>query len=192
MGDLPKERVTPSYPFSNVGTDFCGPFHIKFKNQRKGKLNKVYVCIFVCLSTKAIHLDFVSDLTSDAFIACLKRFFSRRRGKCAKLFSDNAKNYVGASIELRKLHKLVKHPDETLTKYLLSENIEWRFIPPKSPNFGGLWEAGVKSFKFHLKRIIGNAHLFLEEFLTVSEKSAVSIDEARPAPVHSSKHSGYR
>lgn len=166
MGDLPKERVTTSFPFSNVGIDFCGPFYIKFKNQRKGVLNKVYVCIFVCLSTKAIHLDFVTDLTSDAFIACLKRFFSRR-GKSSKIFSDNAKNFVGASVELKKLQKLVSHPEETLANFLSSENINWKFIPPKSPNFGGLWEAGVKSFKYHLKRVIGNANLTLEEFLTV-------------------------
>ncbi|GBN24424.1 hypothetical protein AVEN_39034-1 [Araneus ventricosus] len=166
MGDLPRERVTPSFPFCYVGIDFCGPFHIKFKNQRKGILNKVYVCIFVCLSTKAIHLDFVSDLTSDAFIACLKRFFSRR-GKSSKIFSDNAKNFVGASTELKKLYKMVSHPNETLANFLLSENIEWKFIPPRSPNFGGLWETGVKSFKHHLKRVVGNAHLTLEEFLTI-------------------------
>ncbi|GBO36029.1 hypothetical protein AVEN_120788-1 [Araneus ventricosus] len=166
MGDLPRERVTPSFPFCYVGIDFCGPFHIKFKNQRKGILNKVYVCIFVCLSTKAIHLDFVSDLTSDAFIACLKRFFSRR-GKSSKIFSDNAKNFVGASTELKKLYKMVSHPNETLANFLLSENNEWKFIPPRSPNFGGLWEAGVKSFKHHLKRVVGNAHLTLEEFLTI-------------------------
>ncbi|GBN55059.1 hypothetical protein AVEN_204340-1 [Araneus ventricosus] len=95
----------------------------------------------------------------------LKRFFSRR-GKSSKLFSDNAKIFVGASIELKKLYKMVSHPNEILANFLLSENIEWKFIPPKSPNFGGLREAGVKSFK-HLKRVVGNANLTLEEFLTV-------------------------
>ncbi|GBM49885.1 hypothetical protein AVEN_92152-1 [Araneus ventricosus] len=62
---------------------------------------------------------------------------------------------------------MVSHPNETLANFLLSENIEWKFLPPKSPNFGGLWEAGVKSFKHHLKRVVGNAHLTLEEFLTM-------------------------
>ncbi|GBN80111.1 hypothetical protein AVEN_274764-1 [Araneus ventricosus] len=62
---------------------------------------------------------------------------------------------------------MVSHPNESLANFLLSENIEWKFIPPKSPNFGGLWEAGVKSFKHHLKRVVGNAHLTLEEFLTI-------------------------
>ncbi|GBN34045.1 hypothetical protein AVEN_176285-1 [Araneus ventricosus] len=62
---------------------------------------------------------------------------------------------------------MVSHPNETLANFLLSENIEWKFIPPKSPNLGGLSEAGVKSFKHHLKRVVGNAHLTLEEFLTI-------------------------
>ncbi|GBN40838.1 hypothetical protein AVEN_204093-1 [Araneus ventricosus] len=62
---------------------------------------------------------------------------------------------------------MVSHPNGTLANFLLSEYIEWKFIPPKSPNFGGVWEAGVKLFKHHLKRVIGNAHLTLEEFLTI-------------------------
>jgi hypothetical protein len=74
---------------------------------------------------------------------------------------------VGANLEIKRLLKLVKTPDETLSHYLTNEGINWRFIPPKSPNFGGLWEAGVKSFKFHLKRVVGSSRLTLEEFLTV-------------------------
>ncbi|GFY11985.1 integrase catalytic domain-containing protein [Trichonephila clavipes] len=165
MGDLPKERVTPSYPFNNCGVDFCGPFMVKFKNQRKGVLNKVYVSIFVCQSTKAINLDFVSDLTSKAFIACLKRFFGR--GKSSKMFSDNGKTFVRANIELKKLHDLVKAPDETLVSHFNDEHIDWNFIPPRSLNFGGLWESGVKSFKTHLKRVAGSSNLTLEEFITL-------------------------
>jgi len=165
MGNLPKERVTPTFPFNNCGVDFCGPFYIKFKNQRKGVLNKIYVSVFVCLVTKAIHLDFVSDLTSKAFIACLKRFFGRR-GKSANMFSDNGKTFVGTNVELKKLYKIIKS-DESLISYFNDEHIEWHFIPPKSPNFGGLWESCVKSFKFHLRRVAGNANLTLEEFLTL-------------------------
>ncbi|GFS99904.1 retrovirus-related Pol polyprotein from transposon TNT 1-94 [Trichonephila clavipes] len=45
MANLPRDRVTPNYPFNVTGVDFTGPFFIKFKNQRKGALNKIYVCI---------------------------------------------------------------------------------------------------------------------------------------------------
>ncbi|GFX72921.1 transposable element Tcb2 transposase [Trichonephila clavipes] len=101
----------------------------------------------------SVHLDIVTDLTSNAFIATLKRFIFRR-GKCAKLYSDNATNFVGANIELKKMFNLVCKPDETLASYMASEGIDWKFLPPRAPNFGGLWEAGVKSLKFYLKRVV--------------------------------------
>ncbi|GFU91343.1 integrase catalytic domain-containing protein [Trichonephila clavipes] len=62
---------------------------------------------------------------------------------------------------------MIKLPDHTLAEFLTNESIEWNFIPPRSPNHGKLWEAGVKAFKFHLKRVVGNAHLTLEEFITI-------------------------
>ncbi|GFX86028.1 integrase catalytic domain-containing protein [Trichonephila clavipes] len=113
-----------------------------------------------------IHLELLSDLTSDALIATLKRFTSRR-GKCSKIYTDNATNFVGANSILKKFHKLINFPNENLAKYFVSENIDWKFIPPKSPHFGGLWEAGVKSVKHHLKRAIGNLHFTFEEFETI-------------------------
>ncbi|GFT19453.1 integrase catalytic domain-containing protein [Trichonephila clavipes] len=94
---------------------------------------------------KTVHIELVSDLTSQAFIAALKRFMARR-GKCAKLFSDNGKNFVGASNEIKKLLEIVRNPDEKLANYLAAEGIEWKFIPARSPNLGGLWEAAIKSF----------------------------------------------
>ncbi|GFU63498.1 integrase catalytic domain-containing protein [Trichonephila clavipes] len=62
---------------------------------------------------------------------------------------------------------MIKLPDHTLAEFLTNESIEWNFIPSRSPNHGGLWEAGVKAFKFHLKRVVGNAHLTLEELITI-------------------------
>ncbi|GFX70215.1 integrase catalytic domain-containing protein [Trichonephila clavipes] len=102
----------------------------------------------------AVHLDIVTDLTFNAFIATLKRFIFRR-GKCAKLYSDNATNFVDANIELKKMFHLVCKPDEALASYMASEGIDWKFLPPRALNFGGLWKARVKSFKFYLKRVVG-------------------------------------
>ncbi|GBN32855.1 hypothetical protein AVEN_14027-1 [Araneus ventricosus] len=166
MGNLPRDRVVPDYNFNCSGVDFCGPFMIRYRNQRKGVLHKMYICIFVCFVPKAIHIEIVSDLKSEAFIATLKRLFGRR-GKCAKLYSDNGKTFVDANLEIKGLLKLVKEPDEKLSGFLSAEGIEWKFIPPRAPSFGGLWETAVKSAKYHLKRIVGRSNLTYEEFLTV-------------------------
>ncbi|GFW55936.1 integrase catalytic domain-containing protein [Trichonephila clavipes] len=166
MGNLPSERVTPSAPLLNSGVDFCGPFQIKFKNQRKGIFSKVYVAIFVCLATKAIHLEAVTGLTTEAFIAALKRLCARR-GRISTLRSDNATNFKGAAAELNRFIKLICNKNETLANYFASEAIQWKFIPPRSPNFGGLWEAGVKSFKHHLYRTLVNSKITFEEFETI-------------------------
>ncbi|GFV94477.1 uncharacterized protein TNCV_3353131 [Trichonephila clavipes] len=74
---------------------------------------------------KTVHIELVSDLTSQAFIAALKRFMARR-DKCAKLFSDNGKNFAGASNEIKKLFEIVRNPDEKLANYLAAEGIEWK------------------------------------------------------------------
>ncbi|XP_055950871.1 uncharacterized protein LOC129984956 [Argiope bruennichi] len=184
MGDLPKERVTPDFPFNCSGVDFCGPFLVKYKHQRKGTYHNVYVCLFVCLVTKAVHLEMVTDLTSDAFIACLKRFVARR-GLCSKLFSDNGTNFIGANKELSKLYNLVVKPDDSLASYLSTEGIDWNFIPPRAPNFGGLWESGVKAFKYHFKRILGNSKLSYEEFLTVITQIEGILNSRPLAPLSS-------
>ncbi|GFV96182.1 integrase catalytic domain-containing protein [Trichonephila clavipes] len=134
MGNLPRDRVVPDYPFNCSGVDFCGPFMIRYKNQRKGILHKIYICVFVCFVSKAIHIEIVSDLTSDAFIATLKDF--SRRGKCAKLYSDNGKTFVGANKELKRILKLIEDSDDNLAGFLSAEGIEWKFIPPRAPSFG--------------------------------------------------------
>ncbi|GFS98150.1 integrase catalytic domain-containing protein [Trichonephila clavipes] len=152
--------------FKLWGGFFCGPFQIKFKNQRKGIFSKVYVAIFVCLATKAIHLEAVTDLTTEAFIAALKRLCARR-GRISTLMSDNATNFKGAAAELNRFIKLICNKNETLANYFASEAIQWKFIPPRSPNFGGLWEAGVKSFKHHLYRTLVNSKITFEEFETI-------------------------
>lgn len=100
MGQLPAERVRPSRPFFNVGIDFCGPITVNYKLIRGKRPTKANVCVMVCFATKAVHLEVVSDLSTVAFIGCLKRFVARR-GVPAKIFSDNGTNFVGASNQLK-------------------------------------------------------------------------------------------
>ncbi|GFX97863.1 integrase catalytic domain-containing protein [Trichonephila clavipes] len=165
VGDVPKQRIPPDKVFNSTGIYLCRPFFIKNKYQRKGPEIKVYVCIFICLVTKAIHLEIISDLTSQALIAAWKRFISRR-GKCHKIFSDNGTNMIGANREIKALSKLVRDREECLFAFFVEEGIEWSFIPPRNPNWGGLWEANIKSLKYHFKRVAGNSKFSYEELLT--------------------------
>ncbi|GFX33343.1 integrase catalytic domain-containing protein [Trichonephila clavipes] len=134
MSNLPYERVNMAPPFSITGLDLGGPYFVTYKNQRKGVLNKIYVCVCICSVTRAIHLEILSDLTSDAIIATLKRFMSRR-GKCSKIFTDNATNFVDANSQLKAFYKTLNFPDQNLAAYFTEESIEWNFIPPISNDF---------------------------------------------------------
>ena len=98
------------------------------------------------LLLKAVHIELVSDLTTDAFLAALKRLFARR-GKVQDMYSDNATNFVGANRELRDLHKSFSDATSNIHQYMLTERVNWHFIPPRTPHFGGLWEGAVKSVK---------------------------------------------
>lgn len=167
MGTLPGPRVTPSKSFTHTGVDYAGPIQVRVSKGRVNKSYKGYICIFVCLATKAIHIEVVSDLTTTAFLAAFKKFTSRR-GLCTNLYSDNGTNFVGANNILKKeLESTVKKTQSEAAEFLLKNSIEWKFIQPSSPHFGGLWEAGVKSTKYHLKRIIGETILTFEELATV-------------------------
>ena len=96
QGQLPPSRVTPAKPFSQSAVDYAGPVFVRHGGQRSKSTSKAYIALFICMTTKAIHLELVSDLTSDAFIAALKRFIARR-GIPDQIFSDNGTNFRRAS-----------------------------------------------------------------------------------------------
>lgn len=127
---------------------------------------KAYISIFVCMSTKAVHLELVTELTSEAFIAALTRF-TARRGICSQLFPDNGTNFVGANRELKEIYDFVARENETLVSHLAKQKIKWNFIPPRSPNFVGLWEATVKAVKKHFYAVTKGLTKTFEEFYTL-------------------------
>ncbi|XP_054282889.1 uncharacterized protein LOC129000053 [Macrosteles quadrilineatus] len=156
MGDLPTARVTPARPFTTSGVDYCGPFDMKVVNLRGMRHIKTYICVFVCFVTKAVHLEVVEDLTTEGFIAALTRFISRR-GFCKDIYSDCGTNFVGADSALRRTIKntlSTKESEEHLLHFTSSRKINFHFNPPASPHQGGLWEAAVKSVKYHLRRVM--------------------------------------
>jgi len=169
MGQLPATRVTPTPPFTITGIDYAGPFTLKRGHTRKPVLVKAYLALFVCLATKAVHIEIVSDLTTEAFLASLKRFISRR-GLPSEIHTDNGTNFQGARNDLSDLYRFLANSTSTaaINTYLLKQWITWHCIPQRAPHFGGLWEAAVKSTKFHLKRVVGSQRLDYEEFSTIA------------------------
>lgn len=140
------------------------------------------MCIFVCFCTKAVHLELVSSLTTEAFLATLKRFIARR-GKPSDIFSDNGTNFVGAVKEMREVKRFLLGTEDFLKSNLRNEQIEWHFMPPRSPNFGGLWEAGVKSVKSHIKRIVGNRVFTFEAFSTILSQIEAVLNSRPLSPL---------
>ncbi|GFV82914.1 integrase catalytic domain-containing protein [Trichonephila clavipes] len=140
MGDLPRDRIVPSRPFEKVGLGYAGPIITKLNLKRSRVTLKSYIAIFICFSTKATHLEVISDLITEAFLACLRRFIARR-SKPSVIWSDNATNFKGARNILNEWNEICK--SNRIQLFSAAEGIEWNFIPPASPHFGGLWEANI-------------------------------------------------
>lgn len=180
MGELPAVRTQIARPFSTVGVDFAGPFTIKRGRTRRPDLLKAYVCVFVCFVTRAVHLEVVSDLTTQSFLAALSRFVARR-GCPVQIQLDNGTNFVGAEAELRKVTKHLRSAEtkERIEYWATQKNIEWKFLPARSPHFGGLWEAAVGAMKRILRKTLGNLTLNFEDLTTVVME-AEAILNCRP------------
>ena len=180
MGLLPSVRTTPAPPFYNTGVDFAGPLTLRVGYTRKPVHIKCYVAVFVCMSTKAVHLDLCERLTTDDFMATLRRFVARR-GCPAHVYSDNGSNFVGAAEEIRVIKKLTESEDfkHNLISFCSTNDITWHHIPPRAPHFGGLWEAAVKAMKVGLKKIAAPHPLTWPELYTLLTE-VESILNSRP------------
>lgn len=164
MADLPSQRVTASRPFSIVGIDFWGPIYLKPRHRRDAP-PKAYVAVFVCFSTKAVHLELVIDLSTVKFLQALRRFVSRR-GLCAEIYTDNGKNFVGAANELQRL-LLSESFRHSIATECSNSGIRWHFNPPRGSHFGGLWEAAINSAQKHFVRVLGDRKLAFDDMETL-------------------------
>lgn len=157
MGNLPADRVRECAAFYKTGVDYAGPYNIRARPGRPTRasaevMEKGYVAVFVCLVTRAVHLEAVTGASSEAFISAFSGF-AARRGHCAHLYSDNGTNFTGADVEMQKAIATWSK-SETLD-FIQSKGTEWHFITPAAPFQGGLWEAAVKTMKHHLRRVMG-------------------------------------
>ncbi|XP_011883694.1 PREDICTED: uncharacterized protein LOC105570854 [Vollenhovia emeryi] len=185
MGDLPASRVSPSSrSFSHCGVDYVGPVHIRASAGRGITSRKAYIALFVCLATRAIHLELVGGYSTPAFLSAFNRFCSRRSLPQA-MYSDNGTTFTGADAELRLAYRNAIRDPNFLNR-TACDSVEWNFIPPSSPHFGGLWEAGVRSVKHHLRRVLGNHTLTYEEFSTLLIQIEACLNSRPIAPLSDS------
>ncbi|XP_045504751.1 uncharacterized protein LOC123701362 isoform X1 [Colias croceus] len=181
MGNLPEQRLHAEFPFTNTAVDYAGPVMILNRKGRGSRTMKSYLCIFVCLAVKAVHIELVTDLSSESYLAALNRFIARR-GKPTNIFSDNGTNFVGACNELSKF---LKQNSDTIKSQTSNMSINFRFSPAYSPHFNGLAEGSVKSFKHHLKRVVGCTNLTYEEMNTVLVQIEAILNSRPLTPISS-------
>lgn len=163
MAQLPAERTTPERPFKQCGVDYMGPINIASKRGRNPQITRGYVSVFVCLVTRAIHLEVVSDGTKEAFVQALRRLFGRR-GMTKQMWSDNGTTFVGTNNYLQSIDKSHQQWAQTIEHEF---QLKWSFIVPRAPSWGGIWEAAVKSVKKHIIRVVGSQNLTFEEWSTL-------------------------
>lgn len=184
MAPLPKYRVQQLKPFLISGVDYAGP--ITLRGLRGKRLTPIssYICLFVCLTTKALHLELSSDLSTEAFLMALTRF-SARRGPIKEIHSDCGTNFVGAARLLNPVQELTQSQSfqTKIQRHCASVQIKWCFNPPSSPHFGGLWEANVKSTKALILRSIGTHKLTAEEFTTLLTQIEATLNSRPLCPL---------
>lgn len=173
MGYLPIERLMHGlFPFTFCGVDYFGPLYVLIGR----RVEKRWVAVFTCLNTRAVHIEIVHSLTTSSMIMALTRF-SALRGTPKKMFSDNGTNFKGADNELKKFIKQLE--DDKIEDKLSIRDIEWSFIPPGAPHWGGCWERDVRSIKTSLTAILKDQHPS-PEVLATALCEATNIVNNRP------------
>ena len=140
-----------------TGVDITGALYVRDNNEE----TKVYICLFTCANTRAVHLEVVSDLSTDTFLLAFRRFASRK-SLPQIMMSDNASTYTSAAEELSTLLQ-----SEELATVLGTHGVAWKFIPKKASWFGGFWERMIGLTKNCLKKVLGRSRVSLPVLQTM-------------------------
>ena len=172
MADLPIERLDPTPPFTYVGLDCFGPFHVKDRR----KTSKKYGLIFVCMYSRAIHVELLDDLSTDCFINGFRTFIALR-GPVRQIKCDKGTNFVGAANELSNAFK--EMCEGSVKDYLLQQKCDFVFNTPCSSHMGGAWERLIRTFRSVLTGLLGRVTLDGASARTVMYE-AMAIVNSRP------------
>ena len=166
---LPKERLMAQRPFAISGVDFSGPHFVR---EGRGK-RKVWIALFTCFVSRAIHLEAVPDLTAITFLQAL-RSLAWRKGAPRILLSDNATNFTKS----RKLLAEIKE-QKIVQDALNVRGVEWNFTPPHAPWFGAIYERLIQVLKREMTKLIGQSLLTYFE-LTTQLTEVEGVINSRP------------
>ncbi|XP_057302744.1 uncharacterized protein LOC130636910 [Hydractinia symbiolongicarpus] len=119
---LPKSRLSNHHPFKHTGLDYAGPLHVQ-NVYHGGSMYKAWVFLFTCTSTRALHLDLVSDASSSGCIRSFRRFFIER-GITSEIISDNGSQFIA----------------EDTQRFSSNRGIKWHF------NLEAPWWGGILSY----------------------------------------------
>ena len=172
-GDLPLERMAVVPPFYHCGLDCLGPFHLRHTGRNT---RKQFVLIACCMSTRAITLVPLRDMTTSSIINSLVKIHSQFPA-LKNLYSDNGSNFKGADREIREAVAAWKKED--LDERLSDLELTWTFGPAYCGSAGGSWERLIGLSKKLLRSVIGDKNIDIEDFETLLA-GASSVMNRRP------------
>ena len=165
MAPLPAGRLGKSFPFQFTGLDNLGPLKVK---DSSGTIVKIWLCLFTCFTTRAVHLECMLSMSTVEFLHCFRRFVSRR-GHPQHLYSDNAAHFKLASDTIESQWARVLH-DPEVASLSSQQNINWKFTTQYAPWEGGLYERMVGLVKRCIRKAIGRMLLTVGEMITLSSE----------------------
>ena len=179
MGDLPDVRCVPSPPFTYVGVDTFGPWEVTTRKTRGGSANsKRWGILFTCMTSRAVHIELVEEMSSSAFINALRRFVSIR-GRVTEFRSDRGTNFIGSTGALRINTVNIESPP--IKKFFLENGCTWIFNPPHASHMGGAWERMIGTTRKILDAIIsGSRKPLTHDVLSTFMSEVCAIVNSRP------------
>ena len=174
---LPSIRTQDVHPFTYTGVDFSGALYVR----HGGEEIKVYLCLFTCATTRALHLEIVQDLSTETFLLAFRKF-AARRSLPTIMVSDNASTYLSAADEIQSL---MQSPE--VKRAMGKRGVTWKFIPKRAPWWGRFWERMVGLTKSALKKVLGRRHVSLTTLETVITEIEAALND-RPLTFVSSEH----
>ncbi|XP_014672735.1 PREDICTED: uncharacterized protein LOC106813181 [Priapulus caudatus] len=178
MSDLPCDRLTPAPPFTYSGVDCFGPWMIK----EGRKELKRWGVLFTCTASRAVHIETVNSLSTDAFIQAFRRF-TALRGQVRQL---RGTNFVGAASEFKKAWSEMDH--EKVKDTLLKEGCDYvKFVinVPSASHMGGVWKRQIRSIRSVLDALMFQSGRQLDdESLRTLMCEAAAVVNSRPLTVN--------